>query len=168
MLTKLILIPLGRMFYFFEKLVSRSIGAYKTYLVKKNGSNPLWIGPTTSLKNTGNIYIGENSYVNGGALLAGNQSKIIIGDNCLISFDVQIRTYSHNYDNNELPIIEQGDFEKDITIGSNVWIGHGVVIMPGVRIGNDCIIGACAVVTKDVLDKSIVGGIPAKLLKPYL
>ena len=55
--------------------------------------------------------------------------------------------------------------EKRITIGNDVWIGNGAVIMDGVRIGNGAIIAARAVVTKDVDDYAIVGGVPAKLLK---
>lgn len=54
---------------------------------------------------------------------------------------------------------------KDIVIGDNVWIGHGVYIMPGVTIGNNSIIGAKAVVTKSIPADSIAVGIPAKVVK---
>ena len=54
---------------------------------------------------------------------------------------------------------------KPVTIGNDVWIGGNVTILPGVNIGNNVVVAAGAVVTKDVPDNSLVGGIPAKLIK---
>lgn len=83
----------------------------------------------------------------------------------MISYNVHIRTDTHNYYNKNIPMIYQGHFEKDIVIGDDVWIGFGAQILPGVKIGDGAIIGAGAVVTKDVEPYTIVGGVPAKIIK---
>jgi len=71
----------------------------------------------------------------------------------------------HVFDNIEKPIIEQGVKSSDIIIGNNVWIGHGAYIMPGVKIGDNSIVGAKAVVTKDIPAGSIAVGVPARVIK---
>ena len=66
-------------------------------------------------------------------------------------------------------MIEQGNDEtKPVTIGNDVWIGRRVIILPGVTISDGCVIGAGAVVTKDMPAYSIVGGVPAKVIKSRL
>ncbi|MDZ5711315.1 acyltransferase [Jeotgalibacillus haloalkalitolerans] len=151
-----------------KSIESRLLTVYKTKLVNKTGHQPLWIGSNTTLNYPDNIFVGNNSYVNGGWLLANKNSKIVIGKNCLISFNVHIRTYSHNIKETSKPIIQQGDFEKDIIIGNNVWIGHGAQIMPGVRIGDNCVVGAGAVVTKSFEDNLIIAGVPARAIRDYI
>lgn len=80
--------------------------------------------------------------------------------------DVVILSGGHVFDRIDLPMRLQGG-KKTLTtvIGNDVWIGTRAIIMPGVRIGNGVIIGAGAVVTKDIPDYAIVGGIPARILK---
>ena len=80
--------------------------------------------------------------------------------------EVIIYTSGHKHDKTDIPMMDQGMEEtKQVIIGDDVWIGRRVIIMPGVNIGNGVIIGAGAVVTKDVPDYCIVGGVPAKILK---
>lgn len=109
-----------------------------------------------------NIYIGKNTYVNGGMLYASPNAKITIGDNCLISYAVHIRTDMHKYKDKSININKQGFDEKNIDIGDDVWIGYGVQVMPGVRIANGCVIGAGAVVTKSTEPYGVYAGVPAK------
>lgn len=116
------------------------------------------------IKFPGNIYIGDNTYINGGMLVAGKNSKIIIGKNCLISYNINIRTTTHNFTQKDILIRDQGINEKDIFIGDDVWIGYGAQIMAGVKIGNGSVIAAGAIVTKDVEEFNVVGGIPAKVI----
>lgn len=148
-----------------NRLNAIALREYKTYLAKKK-INPRieHIGGTTIWNNIDHIHIGDNTYINGAELLTTDNSQIIIGNNCLISYDVVIRTDMHNHEPSK-PIIEQGITAKDIKIGDNVWIGHGVYIMPGVTIGSNSIIGARAVVTKDIPADSVAVGIPAKVIK---
>lgn len=55
--------------------------------------------------------------------------------------------------------------EKDVVIGDHVWTGNNVVILPGIQVGDHSVIGANAVVTKDVPEYAVVGGVPAKIIK---
>lgn len=89
-----------------------------------------------------------------------------IGDNVMMGPDCVIITSNHKFDRLDIPMCEQGS-EKDrpVYIGNDVWIGYRVTILPGVKIGNGCIIGAGAVVTKDVPDYAIVGGNPARIIR---
>lgn len=139
---------------------------YKTYCVRKNNPNVKKIGSDTIIK--GNIKIGENTYINGGVFQALNDSYIKIGKNCLISYDVKMRTDTHIHKALDIPISEQGHEFSNIVIGNNVWIGEGAYIMPGVEIGDGAIIGAHAVVTKNVEQNTIVAGVPAKVIRTRL
>ena len=90
---------------------------------------------------------------------------LTIGDNVMMGPDVVILTHTHNIDTPTLPMIEQGMRTDPVTIGNDVWIGMRSIIMPGVNIGDGSVIGAGAVVTKDVPAYAIVGGVPAKVIK---
>lgn len=65
------------------------------------------------------------------------------------------------------PVQRDLNDDKHVIIGDNGWVGDNVVILPGVRIGNGCVIGSNAVVTKDLPDNCIVVGVPAKVIKRY-
>lgn len=110
-----------------------------------------------------NFSIGDNSGI-GEDSIVGKYTTI--GDNVMMGPQCCIYTRNHRHDYINIPMIEQGMEEwKPVTIGNDVWIGYRVTILPGVKIGNGVIIGAGAVVCKDVPDFSIIGGNPAKVLK---
>ena len=92
--------------------------------------------------------------------------KVTIGDNVMMGPNCFICTQNHKFDDPSLPMIMQGfsDYEP-VVIGSDVWIGQNVIILPGVNIGSGSIIGAGAVVTKSFPEYSIIGGNPAKLIR---
>lgn len=110
------------------------------------------------INNPQNMKIGDNTYINGGVFSIGENSKIHIGNDCLISYNVHFRTASHHYENKNELIRKQGEFEKDITIEDDVWVGYGAQIMPGVTIHSGAVIGAGAVVIRDVAPYTVVGG----------
>jgi maltose O-acetyltransferase len=93
------------------------------------------------------------------------QSNTIIGDYVIMGPDVKIYTKNHGHDDIETPIALQPVIEEKVIIGNDVWIGANVVITPGVIIGNHVIVAAGAIVTKNVPDFSIVGGVPAKVIR---
>ena len=131
--------------------------------VQKNSS--VQLGAAVTLSHPENITIGEGTYINGGDILASKEGKITIGKNCLISYNVHMRTDMHAYMDKEVSINEQGHVQKDIIIGDDVWIGYGVQIMSGVNIADGCVIGAGAIVTKDTEPYGVYVGIPAKCIK---
>ncbi len=109
------------------------------------------------------LSIGDNSGV---GIKCEVYGEVTIGKNVMMGPEVVIYTSSHKHDKTDVPMIEQGiEEQKPVFIGDDVWIGRRAMIMPGVKIGNGVIIGAGAVVTKDVPDYCIVGGVPAKILK---
>ncbi len=107
-----------------------------------------------------NISIGRRTFINMGCYFQ-DWGGITIGDDCLIGHNCTICTVNHSKD---------PDQRKDMTctsvnIGNKVWIGANATILPGVTIGDGAIIAAGAVVTKDVEAKTVVGGVPATLIK---
>lgn len=93
------------------------------------------------------------------------RGPLTIGENVMMGPNVNILTHSHNFDRTDIPMCKQGGNFKSVTIGNDVWIGMNTLILPGVHIGNGVIIGAGAVVTKDIPDYVVVGGVPAKIIK---
>lgn len=88
-----------------------------------------------------------------------------IGDNVMMGPEVTILTHTHNIERTDIPMGQQGMRVAKVVVGNDVWIGMKVVIMPGVKVGNGAVIGSCAVVTKDVPDFAVVGGVSAKIIK---
>lgn len=107
-----------------------------------------------------NISIGDNSGI-GKNCYMNDAEKISIGNNVLIGQDVMIFTSNHKTNKDELIRLQGFNFGQ-VKIGDDVWIGARVIILPNVTINRGAVIGAGAVVTKDVDEYTIVGGIPAK------
>ncbi len=159
-----VLYIIGGVLCWFTRLYHKALRTYITENYnRKNNSSIKYIGPNTKV--FGNVHIGENSYVNGGELIAAKDSHIWIGNDCMISYGVVMRTEMHNHERTDIPMIEQGGKVKDIHIEDDVWIGYGAYIMPGVTIHKGSIIGAHAVVTKDISAYSVAVGVPAKVIK---
>ena len=105
-----------------------------------------------------NVSIGHSSVDNGAWVYA--LAKITIGDNVCIGEDVRLLTGSHDVESPHFDLVI-----KSITVGDNVWIATGAIILPGVKIGEGAVVAAGAVVTKDVEPWTVVGGNPAKFIK---
>lgn len=93
------------------------------------------------------------------------QGEIEIGNDVSIAHNVSILSFEHDYSNMSIPIKDTPCIGKKIVIEDNVWIGAGVRILGGVRIGKGSVIGANAVVTKNIPPQSIAVGVPAKVIK---
>lgn len=108
------------------------------------------------------IEVGKNFFANYNCTLL-DVAKIKIGDNCQIAPNVAIYTAGHPIH----PITRNSAYEygKEVTIGDNVWLGGNTVVCPGVHIGNNVVIGAGSVVTKDIPDWSMAAGNPCKVLR---
>lgn len=110
------------------------------------------------------LTIGKNSGIGEFCNVRTGGARIVIGDDCLISQYVTIIAHTHGMEPGVL-IREQVGEAEDIIIGNDVWICNFAVLTPGVTIGDGAVVGAGAVVTKDVPPGAIVGGIPAKVIR---
>ena len=110
------------------------------------------------------LRIGDGTYIGRYAQINAWRN-VTIGKNVLIADRVFISDADHNYANPDIPIKLQGDaFVGDVTICDGCWLGVGAVILPGVTIGRNAVVAANAVVTNGVPDRTIVGGIPARVI----
>ena len=150
-----------------NKLYSCQIAAHEAELnalLSRNGSEGR-VTANVDLRFPDNVRIGARSFVNGGMLAASKNAKILIGEDCMLSYGVHLRTDMHRHEFVDRPMNQQGHHEADIVIGNDVWIGYGAQIMSGVTVGSHSIVAAGAVVTHDVPEFAVVGGVPARLLK---
>lgn len=108
------------------------------------------------------IEVGKNFFANYNCTII-DVAKVTIGDNCQMAPNVAIYTAGHPVH----PVSRNSAFEygKPVTIGDNVWIGGNTVILPGVNIGSNTVIGAGSVVTKDIPDWVIAAGNPCKVIR---
>ncbi len=108
-----------------------------------------------------NIILGENFYSNYN-LTVLDCAKVTFGDNVLVAPNVCITTAGH-----PIHYLSRRKYEyaDEITVGNNVWIGANVVINPGVKIGDNCVIGSGSVVTKDIPSDTVAVGNPCKVLR---
>lgn len=109
------------------------------------------------------VRIGAGTSIAGQTILhAASQGFITIGERCAIAAHTKIITPTH--DPNVLPVAAVG-INRSVTIGDDVWIGTAAIILPGVTIGSGAIVAAGAVVAKDVPPDTLVGGVPARVIR---
>jgi galactoside O-acetyltransferase len=113
----------------------------------------------------GELLIGDNFTVNSNSQLGASFGKIVIGNDCAIAPNCVLRSSNHNFENPDIPFREQGHIYGEIMIEDDVWIASNCVITANTKIGRSSVIGAGSVVTKDIEPYSVVGGVPAKLIK---
>ena len=107
-----------------------------------------------------NTHLGKNVFINAGCRFQ-DQGGIYIGDNALIGHNAVIATLNHNMD----PAQRANLLPSSVHIGKDAWLGSSVTVLPGVTIGDGAVVAAGAVVTKDVPANTVVGGVPAKVIK---
>jgi len=112
----------------------------------------------------GGIKIGCNSLVGEYTVIRG-QGGVTIGDRVFTSPHTQLLAVNHVYDDPDRSFTEQGITAEGIVIEDDVWLGAGAIVTDGVHIGKGAVVAAGAVVTKDVPPHTVVGGIPARLIK---
>jgi acetyltransferase-like isoleucine patch superfamily enzyme len=143
---------LGRLRAIFWSIFGLKIGR-NTYIMK----NCMILNPS-------NIELGSDVCINYGTQLSGH-GKLKIGNDVLVGPNCQLMTSNHGYSDLKTPIGKQPLVIGKIIIEDDVWLGANVVVLPDVTIGGGSIVGANAVVTKDVPPMSVVAGVPAKLIK---
>lgn len=120
---------------------------------------------TGSIKSIGKgIKIGNRSTF-GNDCYFGAAGGIEVGEDVVAGQYIRFHSENHNYDALDILIKEQGETHKGIKIGNNCWIGAGAVFLDGSELGDGCVVAANAVVTKTFPLNSVIGGIPAKIIK---
>lgn len=114
-----------------------------------------------------NISIGDHSLINRYVML-DDRAELTIGSYVMVAAGVTIETHTHPFDDFSVPVAQGGREGLPVTVGSNTVLGYNAVLMAGVSVGYRCIIGANSVVTKDIPDYTVAGGVPAKPIKQYL
>lgn len=110
----------------------------------------------------GDISIGDGTFVNFDAVML-DVAEITIGAHCQIATRVQLLTAGHPIDPG--PRHDYWEFAKPISIADNVWLGGGVIVCPGVSVGQDTVVGAGAVVAKDLPAGVVAAGVPARVIR---
>lgn len=149
-------LPRYRLFIFFKKLLLISVGAKvgKGVVIYPG----VWITPGRNLIIKDNVDIAKD-------VLISTSGGVEIGERTLIGYRTQIISSDHTIPPIGEPFPISGDKHGKIIIEKDVWIGANCLITSGVKIGEGAVIAGGSVVTKDVAKNSIVGGVPAKLLK---
>jgi acetyltransferase-like isoleucine patch superfamily enzyme len=127
------------------------------------------IRPYSTIIGTRNLWIGKNVIIPGGTVLSsypGNdQSMIYIEDNVLLGPNVAVYSSTHKFDDISIPIKDQGYTVAETRLKQGCWIGINSVILPGVTIGKNSVVGANSLVKMDVPDYTVVAGSPAKIIR---
>ena len=157
----------------FGKNLSIARGCHIDALAKngiKLGDN-VSFGPYTFMQATGSLRcIGKGIVIGNNVGLGthgyyGGAGGLEIGDDTIIGNYVSFHPENHNYGDLDFPIRMQGTNHKGIKVGTDCWIGAKATILDGSNIGNGCVVAAGAVVRGHFPDNSIIGGVPAKILK---
>jgi putative colanic acid biosynthesis acetyltransferase WcaF len=145
----------------------RLTNAFKSLYLRLHGSR---IGrcvtyyPGVRINPARGIELGDNVDLAWGVIIT-TSGTVSIGDRSLIGYGVMISSANHNIPPRHGRIFNSGHSRAPVTIGADVWVGAHSVILAGVTIGDGSVVGAGSIVTKDVPDNVIVGGIPARVIK---
>jgi maltose O-acetyltransferase len=125
------------------------------------GGDDVWIQPPFYCDYGSNIYLGRKCYFNFNCVIL-DVCEVRIGDYAFFGPAVQIYTATHPMDHE---LRRTQEFGKPITIGSDVWVGGGAIICPGVRVGSRSVIGAGSIVTRDIPDDVFAAGNPCRVIR---
>lgn len=124
-----------------------------------------WVGWGTKIRcHEGAVAIGAKTVLGQECTISAYQ-HVSIGRECVIADRVMLIDFDHGVVDVERPIRLQGIYKRDVRVGNNVWIGYGACILRGVTVGDNAIVGAAAVVTKDVPANAVVAGVPARVIR---
>lgn len=111
-----------------------------------------------------NITLGDNVFINRRVML-DDRGPLTIGDHSMLAAGVTVETHAHDFEDFTRPLSQSVRLTKPVSIGSECLIGYNAVVMAGTTIGDRVIVAANSVVTRDVVDYHVVGGVPAKPIK---
>jgi acetyltransferase-like isoleucine patch superfamily enzyme len=124
-----------------------------------------WIGHGTKIRaHEGEVRIGAKSVL-GQECTISCFRHVSIGRECVVADRVMLIDFDHGMVEVERPIRLQGIYKRPVRVGHNVWIGYGVCILRGVTVGDNCVLGTSAVVTRDIPDNAVAAGVPARVIR---
>ncbi|NOU51794.1 acyltransferase [Pseudoalteromonas sp. JBTF-M23] len=148
------LLPISKLQNLTDRLAHQCIMARYRSQGATIGDNCVIINTTLSSSSKGDkFFIGDNCTITGATLLGHDASPTLFLDELIVHEQSYLRGSRRSY-------------RSPITIGNNVFIGWGSIVLPGVHIGDDCVIGAGSVVTRDIPAGHVAAGNPAKVIKP--
>jgi acetyltransferase-like isoleucine patch superfamily enzyme len=153
------------------RLHGMSFLGHRVELTAPHGSGRLivgpwcWLGDDAALRShAGRVTLGAKVVFGEGSTI-NSYLDVSIGDGTLIAEGVHITDFDHRIDRIDVPIKDQGVVTSPVRIGPDVWLGRGVTVLRGVDIGQGSVIGAHAVVTRDVPPYSVAVGVPARVIR---
>jgi acetyltransferase-like isoleucine patch superfamily enzyme len=124
-----------------------------------------WIGHRCKIRaHEGEVSIGAKSVLGQECTISAFQ-HVSIGRECIIADRVMMIDFDHGMVEVERPIRLQGIYKRDVTVGHNVWIGYAACLLRGVTVGHNSVIGTNSVLTSDVPENAVVGGVPARVIR---
>jgi len=163
--SKMRIIVSGLLFEFFVSLPDE-LSKFRVMYYNKIGCvihKNVAISPNVRIR--GRFEIGEGSSIAQNCSISGECVGVFVGKNVMIAPNVVIVTFNHGFESLEIDMAKQINTVATVIIEDNVWIGANCSIAKGVKIGTGAIIGANSFVNKDVMPYSIMGGVPAKLIR---
>ena len=158
---------IGKLLYKLESYKLRFINRYKLSRLGSHGANCHIEGIINMYLS--NVYIGNNVFIPTGATFLSSEARIIIGNNVMFGPNVMIATGNHRIDvigKYMIDVKEKREKDdEDVIIENDVWIGMNAMILKGVHIGEGSVIGAGAIVTKDIPDNAIAYGNPCRVVR---
>jgi acetyltransferase-like isoleucine patch superfamily enzyme len=124
-----------------------------------------WIGHGTKIRvHEGEVSIGAKTVMGQECTISAYQ-HVSIGRECIVADRVMLIDFDHGVTEVDRPIRAQGIYKRDVHVGNNVWIGYGACVLRGVTVGDNTVIGTSSVVTRDVPENAVVGGVPARIIR---
>src|SRR4029077_18981753 len=124
-----------------------------------------WVGHGSKIRvHEGEVEIGAKTVI-GQECTISAFPHVSIGRECILADRVMLIDFDHGVTEVDRPIRLQGIYKRDVRIGHNVWMGYGACVLRGTTIGENSIVGTSAVVTKDFPANSVIGGVPARLIR---
>jgi acetyltransferase-like isoleucine patch superfamily enzyme len=125
----------------------------------------VWIGHGSKIRaHEGKVSIGAKTVMGQECTISSFQ-HVSIGRECILADRVMLIDFDHGVVEVDRPIRLQGIYKRDVRVGHNVWMGYGACVLRGVEVGDNSIVGTSAVVTKDVPENAVVGGVPARVIR---
>lgn len=124
-----------------------------------------WIGHGTKIRvHEGRVSIGARSVLGQECTISAYQ-RVELGRECIIADRAMMIDFDHGTVEVERPIRLQGIYKRDVRVGHNVWLGYGACVLRGVSIGDNCVVGTSAVVTRNLPANAVAVGVPARVIR---